>query len=216
MTQSATLDISNTTSKENMRKKIRHALTQKSTTKFPDFDIHADILEKPENILIEFAHNFRNAGGKLIACNRNNFVDFLYKTIVGQRFATILNTNLSISPALEKRNLNYITALDSHQEVDVAIFFSDILIARTGSMLFTQKYSRYPSIKNISKNIIVIAFEKNLVLDFKDAVTLQQEKNQGTPYDFVEIITPTKPANEKGETCHSPLEPRFILLLIQE
>jgi L-lactate utilization protein LutC len=106
--------------------------------------------------------------------------------------------------------------LDSHQEVDVAIFYSDILIARTGSMLFTQKYSRYPSIKNIAKNIIVIAFEKNLVLDFKDAFTLQQEKNQGIPYDFVEIITPTKPVNEKGETNFSPLEPRFILLLIQE
>jgi L-lactate dehydrogenase complex protein LldG len=215
MTPSATFDISSTTSKEIMRKKIRHALTQKSTTKFPNIDMHADIFEKPENIMAEFVNNYRNAGGKFIACNKDNFVDILHKVIVGQRFTTILNTNQSISPALEKRNLNYITCMGLHQQVDVAIFYSDALIARTGSMLFSQKHSLYPSVRNITKNIMVIAFAKNLALDVKDAFILQQEKNRGALYDFVEIITPTKPVNEKGEENYSPLDPKFILLLIQ-
>jgi L-lactate utilization protein LutC len=105
--------------------------------------------------------------------------------------------------------------VDTHQQVDVAIVYSDMLIARTGSMLFTQKFSLYPSVKNITKDIIVVAFEKNLVLDLKDALALQQEKNQGIPYDFMEVITPTKPVNDKGEEDYSPLEPRYILLLIQ-
>jgi len=210
-----TFDSLNTTTKENMRRKIRHALTQKSTSKFPYIDIHADVFEKPENLMSEFCNNFRNAGGKFILCDKNNFVDILHKLIVGQRYATILNTNHSISPALTKRNLNYITCIDSHQQIDVAIVYSDMLIARTGSMLFSQKYSLYPSVRNITKNIIVVAFEKNVVLDFKDTFQLQQEKNQGNLYDFVEIITPTKPVNDKGEENYSPLEPRFILLLIQ-
>jgi len=215
MTATATFDTLNTTSKENMRRKIRHALTQKSTSKFPYIDIHADIFEKPENVLAEFCDNFRDAGGKLIMCNKDNFVDYLHKLIVGQRYATILNTNHSISPALTKRNLNYLTCIDSHQQVDVAIVYSDLLIARTGSMLFTQKFSLYPSVRNITKDIIVVAFQKNLVLDIKDGFQLQQERNQGILYDFVEIITPTKPVNDKGEDNYSPLEPRFILLLIQ-
>ncbi|MCL2245965.1 MAG: hypothetical protein FWC10_02505 [Lentimicrobiaceae bacterium] len=215
MAQSVTFDSLNTTAKENMRREIRHALTQKSTSKFPYIDIHADIFEKPENLLAEFCNNFRDAGGKFIVCNKDNFVDILHKLIVGQRYATILNTNHSISPALTKRNLSYITCIDSHQQVDVAIVYSDLLIARTGSMLFTQKFSLYPSVRNITKDIIVVAFEKNLVLDLKDAYQLQQEKNQGILYDFVEIITPTKPVNEKGEENYSPLDPRFILLLIQ-
>jgi hypothetical protein len=198
-----------------MRRKIRHALTQKSTNKFPHIDIHVDPFEKPESLLNEFCNNFRNAGGKFIVCNKNSFVDILYKLIVGQRYATILNTNHSISPALTKRNLNYITCIDSHQQVDAAIIYSDMLIARTGSMLFTQKFSLYPSVRNITQNIIVIAFEKNLVLDIKDAFQLQQERNQGVLYEFTEIITPTKPLNDKGEENYSPLEPRFILLLIQ-
>ncbi|MCL1850261.1 MAG: hypothetical protein FWF70_02480 [Bacteroidetes bacterium] len=211
----ATFDTSNTTAKENMRRLIRHALTQKSANKFPYIDIHADIFEKPESLLEEFCTHFRKAGGKFILCNKNNFVDILHKLIVGQRYATILNTNQSISPALTKRNLNYITCIDSHQQVDVAIVYSDMLIARTGSMLFTQKFSLYPSVRNITKDIIVIAFEKNLVLDLKDAFQLQQEKNQGILYDCTEIITPTKPVNDKGEENYSLLEPRFILLLIQ-
>ena len=215
MSATATFDALNTTSKENMRRNIRHALTQKSTSKFPYIDIHSDIFEKPDSLLAIFCTNFRDAGGKLILCNRENFVDILHKLIVGQRYATILNTNHSISPALTKRNLNYLTCIDSHQQVDVAIVYSDILIARTGSMLFTQKYSLYPSVRNITKDIIVVAFEKHLVLDLKDAFALQHEKNQGIPYDLVEIITPTKPVNDKGEENYSPLEPRFILLLIQ-
>jgi len=212
---STPFDLLNTTTKESMRRKIRHALTQKSTSKFPYIDIHADLFEKPENLLAEFCTNFRNAGGKFIMCDKDNFVDILHKLIVGQRYGTILNTNNSISPALSKRNLNYITCIDSHRQVDVAIVYSDMLIARTGSMLFTQKYSLYPSVRNITKDIIVVAFEKNLVLDLKDAFLLQQEKNQGMLYDFSEVITPTKPVNDKGEDNFSPLEPRFILLLIQ-
>jgi len=215
MTPDSTFDTLNTSSKEHMRRKIRHALTQKSTSKFPYIDIHTDVFEKPENLLTEFCTHFRNAGGKFIVCDKSNFIDILHKLIVGQRYSTILNTNHSISPALTKRNLNFITCIDSHQQVDVAIVYSDILIARTGSMLFTQKYSLYPSVRNITKDIIVVAFEKNLVLDLKDAFHVQQEKNQGLLYDFVEIITPTKPINDKGEENYSILEPRFILLLIQ-
>jgi hypothetical protein len=49
----------------------------------------------------------------------------------------------------------------------------------------------------------------------KDAFVTQQEKNQGSLYEFVEMITPTKPVTEKGEENYSPQEPRFILLLIQ-
>jgi len=215
MTPSATFDTLITTPKENMRKAIRHALTEKSPSKFPNIDLHADLWEKPENLTAEFCKNFRNAGGKLILCERNNIIEFLYKLIAGQRYITILNTSQLISPLLTKSNLNFITCTDPHQQVDVATIYSDILIARTGSMLFTQKHSLYPSIKNISKNIIVVAFEKNLVLDFKDAFALQQEKNNGVLPDFVEVITPTKPVNEKGEEDFSPLQPRFILLLIK-
>ena len=214
MSSSVTFNPLNTTSKENMRRKIRHALTQKSTSKFPYIDIHADPFEKPENLVVEFFNNFRQAGGKIITSNRDNFVDFLHKLIVKQQYTTILNTNHSISPALTKRNLNYITCVDNSQQVDVAIVYADMLIARTGSMVFAQKYSLYPSVRNITQNIIVVAFAKNLVLDLKDTFIMQQEKNQGMLYDFVEIITPTKPVNEKGEENYSPLEPRFILLLI--
>ena len=203
-----------TSSKENMRKAIRHALTEKSPTTFPNIDIHANVLEKPENLLNEFWKNFRNAGGKLILCNRNTLVEFLFKLIAGQKYATILNTSELIAPLLSKSNINYITCMDTHQPVDVVTIYSELLIARTGSMVFTQKHSLYPSVRNISKNIIVVAFEKNLVLDLKDAF-IQQEKNQGGLYDFAEVITPTKPVNEHGEENYSPLQPRFILLLIQ-
>lgn len=177
-------------------------------------DTQAELFVKPENVTAEFFQNFRNAGGKIISCNKDNFIDNLYKIIIGQRYNTIFNANDFLAPALIRKNLHYISCVDTHQQVDVAIVFADILIARTGSVMFTQKYSLYPSVRNITKDIIVVSFTKNLVLDLKDAFVAQQEKN-GSLYEFIEIITPTKLVNEKGEENYSPQEPRFILLLIQ-
>ena len=220
MSPKTSFDSLNTTSKENMRRKIRHALTQKSTSKFPNIDLHADLFEKPENLLAEFCQNFRNAGGKFIVCDKDNFAERLHQLIVGQRYMTILNTFNSISQTLAKKNLNFITSVDTHQQVDVAIIYSDALIAQTGSLLFSQKHFLYPSIRNITKNIIAVAFEKNLVPDLKKAFILQQEKNQQEKnqrvlYDFSEVVTPTKPLNGKEEEYYTLLQPKFILLLIQ-
>jgi len=215
MTPSATFDNMNITSKEDMRKAIRHALTEKSPIKFPNIDIHAELWDKPENLTTEFCENFRNAGGKFIICENTNFVEILHKLIDGQRYTTILNLSHSITPVLTKRNLNFITSVDVHQQVDVAIVYSDVLIARTGSMVFTQKHSLYPSVRNLSKNIIVVAFEKNIVLDLKDAFNFQQERNQGYLNDITEVVTPAKYVNENAEETHNQLHPKFILLLIQ-
>ena len=215
MTPSATFDNMNITSKEDMRKAIRHALTEKSPIKFPNIDIHAELWDKPKNFTAAFCDNFRNAGGKFIICENSNFVDRLHKLIDGQRYASILNLSHSLSPVLTKRNLNFITSVDAHQQVDVAIVYSDVLIARTGSMVFTQRHSLYPSVRNLSKNIIVVAFEKNIVLDLKDAFIFQQERNQGSLSDIMEVVTPAKFENENTEDAHSQLHPRFILLLIQ-
>ena len=210
-----TFDTPNTTSKENMRRRIRHALTQKSANKYPYIDTQAELFVQPEKVAVEFFQNFRKAGGKIISCDKDNFIENLYKIITGQRYNTIFNANDFLAPALVKKNLHYITCVDTHQQVDVTIVFADVLIARTGSMMFTQKFSLYPSVRNITKDIIVVSFTKNIVLDLKDAFVVQQEKNQGCLYEFVEIITPTKPVNEKGGENYSPQEPRFILLLIQ-
>jgi L-lactate utilization protein LutC len=215
MSQNATFDTLNTTSKENMRKKIRHALTQKSMSKFPDIDTHADLFIKPNNVAVEFFNNFRNAGGKVITCTKENFLERLYGVISGQRYNTIFNASEFLAPVLTKMNLSFLTCVDSHQQVDVTIVFSEALIARTGSVMFSQTSSLYPSVRNITKDIIIVSLAKNLALDLKDAFVMQQEKNQGSLYEFVEIITPTKPVNEKGEANFSPQEPRLILLLIQ-
>jgi len=212
MSLNATLDTSNTTSKENMRRKIRHALTQKSASKFPQIDAHIEPFEKPENIAIEFCANFRSAGGKLITCARSNIINKLNKLVVEQNYTTVFNASHFLAPLLKKSNINYITCMDIHRQVDVTIVYADILIARTGSMMFTQNFSLYPSVRNITKDIIVVSFVNNLALDFKDAFAMLQEKNQGNMYEFAEIITPTKPENDD----YSPLEPRFILLLNQD
>jgi hypothetical protein len=117
---------------------------------------------------------------------------------------------------LENANISFQKCIDIAQPVDMTIVYSDFLIARSGSLLFSPKYSLYPSIKNLAKNIFVIAFENHIVPDLKTIFEMQENLSQRKNFDFFEIITPTNPVNDSDETFFSSTDPMFILFLISQ
>ena len=203
-----------TISKESVRKKIRDALTNKSQGKFPNIDLNAPLFEPVPDLLPYFAKQYRGAGGKLILCTKDNFVQRFTELIKGQPYHQILNTKEDLSKVLEQANIPFQKCIDVSQPADIAIVYCDILIARSGSLLFSPKYSLYPSVKNLAKNILVVAFANHIVSDLKAAFKTQESLYKGKNFEFSEIITPTNSVNEKGEEIFSPTEPRFILFLI--
>ena len=202
-------------SKENMRKNIRHALTSKSQGKFPNIDLNTPLFEPIPDLLSCFAKQYRTAGGKLIICTKDNFIQRLVELIKILPYNQILSTKGDLSKILEQANISFQKCIDVANPADIAVVYSDVLIARSGSLLFSQKYSLYPSVKNLAKDIIVVAFTNRIVADLKTAFEVQEKLYKGKNFEFFEIITPSPPVvNEIKEEIYSPTEPRFILFLI--
>ena len=207
-------DTKNTSSKETVRKNIRHALTSKSPSKFPNIDLTSELFDPINDVLIDFVTNFRKAGGKYIPCTKENFMERLVKLIKSQQYKSILNTSSSLDSQLTKNNIFYYNSIDCSSQVDAAIVYSNILIARTGSMVFSQKNSLYPSIRNLGKDMIVVAFANHIIHDFKGALNAQQQINGANIPSISEIITPTLPELVDGKEFFPSSESRIILLLV--
>ena len=138
----------------------------------------------------------------------------LVKLIKSQQYKSILNTSGSLDSQLTKNNIFYYNSIDCSSQVDAVIVYSNILIARTGSMIFSQKNSLYPSVRNLGKDMIVVAFTNHIIPDFKGALNAQQQINGAHIPSFSEIITPTLPELIDGKEFFPSSESRIILLLV--
>lgn len=199
-------------SKESIRKNIRNALIHKKTSSPPNIDVSTPLFTKEEEPIRKFVSKFRDAGGVFIPCTKENFTERLLFLLKGKKYNFILNTNTSLSKTLETARIPFSDFIETDKPVDAAIVYSDILISRSGSLVFSQKYSLYPSVLNLGKDLIVISFIDHVVEDIGSAFKAIEEKYEGGMYEFTEIITPSK-QNEEQE--FSPSNPQIILFFIQ-
>ena len=177
-------DTKNTSSKETVRKNIRHALASKSPNKFPNIDLTSELFDPINDVLIDFVTNFRKAGGKYIPCTKENFMERLVKLIKSQQYKSILNTSSSLDSQLTKNNIFYYNSIDCS------------------------------SIRNLGKDMIVVAFANHIIHDFKGALNAQQQINGANIPSISEIITPTLPELVDGKEFFPSSESRIILLLV--
>jgi hypothetical protein len=85
------------------------------------------------------------------------------------------------------------------------------LISRSGSLLFSQKYSLYPSVLNLGTDLIVVSFSEKIVPDLQSGFKVMEAKYEGKPYEFAEVITPSVKTDNQE---FSPKQPQIILFLI--
>ena len=203
-----------TTSKESIRKDIRHALSTKGVNRYPDPDLSDDFIKPSEDLIRDFIVKFRALGGKYVPCTKDQFAIRLVKLLQGQTYPVLLNTKPQLSALLQSNNISFVNAIDVNTPADAAIVYSDALITTTCSFIFSPHNSLYPSIKGLASDIIIIAFAKDIVPDFKTALEIQQERNAGNLYNMNEIISPTPLTIRDNQEIRTPLTPRYILMLV--
>lgn len=206
------LDPSFFASKENIRKNIRHALTQKKTNSPINIDTSMPIFTNNEDSIRRFVSNFRNAGGVFIPCTKENFTERLLYLLKGKKYNFILNTNKSLNKIFEDARIPFSDFIETDKPVDAAVVYSDILISRSGSLVFSQKFSLYPSVLNLGKDLIVISFIDRVVEDLGSAFKSIEDKSEGEMHEFTEIIAPSKQIEGQDFT---PENPQIILFFIQ-
>ncbi|PKP22015.1 MAG: hypothetical protein CVU04_00140 [Bacteroidetes bacterium HGW-Bacteroidetes-20] len=199
-------------SKEQIRKNIRNSLINKKSSSPIKIDTTTPLFTKNDDIIRQFVSNFRNAGGIFIPCTKENFSERLVYLLNGKKYNFILNSNKSLNKILESARISYSDFIETDKPVDAAIIYSDLLIARSGSIGFSQKYSLYPSVLNLGKDIIVIAFIDHVVEDIGSAFQEIEKNIEQKTGVFTELITPTKVREDQE---YSPENPQIILFFIQ-
>ncbi len=203
-----------TTSKESIRKDIRHALSAKGVNRYPNLDLSDDFITPSDDLVRDFVVQFRALGGKYVPCTKEQFVSRLVKLLQVQNYPVLLNTKPQFVNVLKANNINYVDAIDVNTPADAAIVFSDALIAHSCSFVFSPHNSLYPSVKGLASDLIIIAFANNIVPDLKTALEQQQNRNEGNLYEMNEIISPTPLTIRDNQEIRTPLTPRYILMLV--
>ncbi|MDL2296357.1 LUD domain-containing protein [Bacteroidales bacterium OttesenSCG-928-B11] len=208
------IDTQNTSPKELIRRDIRHALSDKSTRKYPDMDLSRELFDPIEKIDDCFVHNFRSLGGKFIPCAPEDFCNTLVTVLKQLNYKTVFCPDKELSALLKEHRIPLLDTFLTNDPAEAALFFSDTLIARNGSIVFKQEYTSYPTIKHLAKEILIVARYESIVPDLKDALSLQNAINGNSPTPLLEIIAPQKPEIIDGEEHFGSKNQRFFLFLI--
>ena len=144
---------------------------------------------------------------------RQDRLDFLKKLADDQQYNVVLNTHNNLCPELEQAQMNYVNAISVNMPIDAVVVLSTLLVARTGSIGFTQPVSRFVSMRNIAKDVIIISRMGDIVPDIESAL----ERNKKFAKEAgVEFVTPTVLPKVDGKEVRTPQNPRYLLLLLDE
>lgn len=166
------------------------------------------------NVQVEFWQNFQANGGKILRChNRQDRLKFLRMLAEDKQYNVVLNTHTNLNPELEQAQMNYVNAISVNMPIDAVVALSTTLVARTGSIGFTQPVSRFVSMRNIAPDVIVISRMSDIVPDIESALArnVKFAKEAG-----MEFVTPTVLPKTDGKEVSTPKQPRYILLLLDE
>ncbi|MCQ2283738.1 MAG: hypothetical protein MJZ57_02415 [Bacteroidales bacterium] len=202
--------------KESIRRNIRDALTNKKSISYMTPDLTVPAFDAVEHPLTTFVSNFRKAGGKLIPCTNMTLMNLLDKLIKSQKYNTLLNTSPNLGALLTKRNISFVNAIDPFYPADAVLCFSDMLVARTGGIGFTQHANRYVSVKNLARDIIVVSRDVCIYPELEQAMADQKRRYGEVQPPMMEFLSPAPQDDLGGIEKPQPTNPLFILFLVSD
>ncbi len=209
---------SNTTSKEKILKKIRKALTHRSSQEMVDVDTESQIFSSSEEpIEIQFAQNFSAVNGKFIFCeNENEFIENFNFVAKDNNWKNIFCLEPAVKNLLKKGKIKFSDKEDNFLSTDIGLTLCENLVARTGSVIITSKQASGRRLPVYANFHIVIAYTSQLVYNIKDALKHIREKYKNNLPSMISTITGPSRTSDIEKTlvqgAHGPKE-IFVFLI---
>jgi L-lactate dehydrogenase complex protein LldG len=164
--------MSNSTSKNNILKKIRMALANPTPLPFPKAEGNDAVVQPPsQDLVVEFAEQFSALQGKFVFCVDEQELKEHFQKLCYQNQWTKLYCKEEKWVSLIPPPLLY----DDIASCEAAITSCELLVARTGSMVLTSVHQgRIPSV--YAPVHVCIAYTSQLVYDIKDGLLKLKEK----------------------------------------
>jgi len=205
------------TSREKVLKKVRHALIYKTDNPFPkvDFDspVYMPMHDTPD---VNFAQEFTKVGGVFIYCDNENEVATTLAALYTEcGWHNIYCAEPEFQFMLTQAGVPFDSDEESIQNLKVGITGCEFLIARLGSIMVSSKNSRrlnaYPEVH------VVIAYVHQLVDDLKDAFDAVQTKYSGKLPSMLSVITgPSRTADIEKTLVMGAHGPRELFVILVE
>lgn len=183
-------NIKATTAKEQMLKKIRHALLQKREHPYPNFEetaLHVDAAE-PADVL--FAQRLTAVAGHFIYCEDEvSFIEGLLALAEQEKLRRMYAWEPHVRKLLDHYEFPYFQTDKDFPQAEAGITGCDALIARSGSVLVSnggaagRRLSIYPHIH------IVVAYASQLVMDIKDGLDIIRQRYGDNVPSLISLIT---------------------------
>lgn len=205
-------------SKENILKKIRKALSQSTPLPFPNSEGSASVFQplqqEPE---VEFAEQFTKLQGKFIYCINRQELAFQLSSLIkknGWNKVYCVEDKLiePVAAQLEERLVK--TGL---ADCDVSITGCEYLVARTGTIVMSsaQKSGRTTSV--YAPIHICIAYTNQLVYDLKDALQAAKDKYGSNLPSLITFATgPSRTADIEKTLVVGVHGPKEVYLFLVE
>ena len=166
-------------SKENILKKIRQALSASTPIPFPQSEGNHSVFQPAtQDPEIEFAEQFTKLQGKFIFCMDHEELVVQLKALIGhQSWKKIYCQEPQLKTMLQQHQFDNFTKA-ALADCDAAITTCDLLIARTGSIVMSAAGASGRSVSVYAPVHICIAYTDQLVYDIRDGLVALKEKFQ--------------------------------------
>jgi L-lactate dehydrogenase complex protein LldG len=205
------------TSREKVLKKVRHALIYKTDNPYPQVDFESPVY-KPMNDTsdVNFAQEFTKVGGVFIYCeNEAEVVSTLSALSTECEWNNVYCTEPEFQYMLTQAAVPFESDEESLRDIKVGITGCEFVIARLGSIMVSSRNSRRLNV--YPETHVVIAYVNQLVDDLKDAFEAIQAKYSGMLPSMISVITgPSRTADIEKTLVMGAHGPRELFLILVE
>ena len=169
--------MSTSSSKENILKKIRKALSHSTPLPFPQSENSNSVFHSAsQENEVEFAEQFTKLLGKFSYCKDHTELVSQLNTLIGlQQWNKVYCREEKLKETLRQNQFDNFSKIEL-RDCDVSITTCEVLVARTGSIVMSAAQQSGRTVSVYAPVHICIAYTDQLVYDVKDALQLIKEK----------------------------------------
>lgn len=207
-----------TTPREQILKKVRQAVMEKTKNPYPSIDLESTVFKNSgEDPVIDFASEFTKTGGQFFYCsNKFDFVSLLLRLSEDKMWDKFYCKENSLLKILSDTHFKFVQVAEEVSHTDAVITNCEGVLYRSGSILVSNLNQPRKAIVNTQIHIIV-AYTSQLQKELKDGLGVLKSKNQQKLPKWVSLITGPSKSNEiENIVVHGILGPREVFCFLIE
>lgn len=190
--------LKDSTSREKVLKKVRHALLEPSDNPFPDLDIESSVYTRiDEEKDVQFAYELSKSGANFIYCQSpDDMLNKVKALFQEHKWVEACCNDELLTGLLEHAGVKTYANKANTAFHKIAVTGCECLIARTGSILVSSAQDSGRRLPFTADIHIVIAFTSQVVEDIKHALNFMRSKYQNKIPSMISIISGSSRSDE--------------------